>query len=59
MTENFVMAKQMMEQIVNELKQIDLCRYEDYVRMVGIVSMLEAPLRKSNETPPEEVTTNG
>ena len=59
MKDNFVIAKPMMEQIINELKQIDLCRYDDYVRIVGIVSMLEANLKKSNEVSPEEVITDG
>lgn len=59
MQNNFVINEQMTRQIVNELKKIDLCRYEDYVRMVGIVSMLEATLTKSQETPLEEVTTDG
>lgn len=59
MEDNVVINRQMVMQIINELKQIDLCRYEDYVRIVGIVSMLEATIKKSKETPSEEVTTNG
>lgn len=48
-----------MEHIAHELKQLDLCRYEDYVRIVGIVGLIESITKGINESQPEEVKADG
>ena len=44
MNEFFVMPKALMAQIVDELKQLELHKFEDYGRLVGVVCLLEKNL---------------
>ena len=53
----FVMEKPLMANIINGLKSLHLSNYDDYCKIVGIVTLLEQsmvakPPEKSN---PEEV----
>lgn len=41
MNEKFVMDKALMAQIINGLKSLMLSSYEDYCKIVGIVTLLE------------------
>lgn len=43
----FVMDKMTMMHIINEIKSLELHRYEDYVRIVGIVAFLESALNRA------------
>lgn len=45
MPEFFIMEKPLMAQIITELKSLDLNRYEDYSRLVGIVCLLERNMK--------------
>lgn len=61
MNNMFVMEKPLMAHIIGEIKELKLSRYEDYVRIVGIVSILEKTLTaRAPENPaPEEVMNDG
>lgn len=43
----FVMDKMTMMHIINEIKSLELHRYEDYVRIVGVVAFLESALNRA------------
>ena len=45
MPEFFIMEKPLMGQIITELKSIDLSRYEDYARLVGVICLLERNMK--------------
>ena len=51
----------MMTQVINGLKTLKLNNYEDYCKIVGIVSLLEQAMQQkpTDESQPEEVTTDG
>ena len=57
MNEMFFIEKPLMAHLIAEIKELKLSRYDDYVRIVGIVSILEkAMMGKAPETAePEEV----
>lgn len=57
----FVMDKFMMAQVINGLKTLKLSNYDDYCKIVGIVSLLEQSMQQkpADESQPEEVTTDG
>ncbi len=61
MKDMFVMEKPLMAHIIGEIKELKLSRYEDYVRIVGIVSILEKTLmaKAPENNEPEEVTADG
>lgn len=61
MNEEFTMNKAVMAQIINEIKSLQLHRYDDYVRVVGIVSFLESGMKQKKPTgaEPEEVEIDG
>lgn len=41
----FVMDRMTMMQLINEIKSMELHRYEDYVRIVGVVAFLESAMK--------------
>ena len=43
----FVMDKMTMMNIINEIKSLELHRYEDYVRIVGVGAFLESALNRA------------
>ena len=43
----FVMDRMTMMQLINEIKSLELHRYEDYVRIVGVVAFLESALNRA------------
>lgn len=59
MGDKFVADRKFMEHIVREIKKLDLCNYDDYVRVVGIVGMIESIMNSCNQSQPEEVKANG
>lgn len=61
MKEKFVADKNLMVQIINGLKSLNLNNYEDYCKIVGIVTLLEQQMvaPPPEETNPEDVIING
>ena len=61
MKEKFVADKNLMVQIINGLKSLNLNNYEDYCKIVGIVTLLEQLMvaKPQEETNPEDVIING
>lgn len=61
MKEKFVMDKTLMAQIINGLKSLRLNNYDDYCKIVGIVTLLEQQMVAPpiEETNPEDVIING
>jgi len=61
MKETFVADKNLMAQIINGLKSLNLNNYEDYCKIVGIVTLLEQLMvaKPQEETNPEDVIING
>ena len=61
MKEQFVADKNLMAQIINGLKSLKLNSYEDYCKIVGIVTLLEQLMvaKPQEETNPEDVIING
>lgn len=61
MKEKFVAEKTLMAQIINGLKSLNLNNYEDYCKIVGIVTLLEQLMvaKPQEETNPEDVIING
>lgn len=57
----FVIDKFMMSQVINGLKTLKLNNYDDYCKIVGIVSLLEQAMQQkpTDESQPEEVKTDG
>lgn len=51
MNDMFVMKKSLMAQIIGGLKSLNLNNYNDYCKIVGIVTLLEQSMV---EKPPEE-----
>lgn len=43
----FVMDRMTMMHLINEIKSLELHRYEDYVRIVGVVAFLESALNRA------------
>ena len=41
------MDRMTMMHLINEIKSLELHRYEDYVRIVGIVAFLESALNRA------------
>ena len=61
MKEQFAADKNLMAQIINGLKSLNLNNYEDYCKIVGIVTLLEQLMiaKPQEETNPEDVIING
>lgn len=61
MKEKFVAEKTLMVQIINGLKSLNLNNYEDYCKIVGIVTLLEQMMvaKPPEESNPEDVIING
>lgn len=61
MNEKFVADKSLMAQIINGLKSLNLNNYEDYCKIVGIVTLLEQMMiaKPPEESNPEDVIING
>lgn len=61
MKEMFVMEKPLMGSIIAGLKTLKLSNYEDYCRIVGIVSLLEQAMmaKPPEESEKVEVINNG
>ncbi len=61
MKEKFVAEKSLMAQIINGLKSLNLNNYDDYCKIVGIVTLLEQLMvaKPPEETNPEDVIING
>jgi len=61
MKEKFVAEKTLMNQIINGLKSLNLNNYDDYCKIVGIVTLLEQLMiaKPPEETNPEDVIING
>ena len=61
MKEKFVAEKTLMVQIIKGLKSLNLNNYEDYCKIVGIVTLLEQMMvaKPPEETNPEDVIING
>lgn len=61
MKEKFVAEKSLMAQIINGLKSLNLNSYDDYCKIVGIVTLLEQLMvaKPPEETNPEDVIING
>ena len=61
MKEKFVAEKTLMAQIINGLKSLNLNSYDDYCKIVGIVTLLEQLMvaKPPEETNPEDVIING
>lgn len=61
MNDMFVMKKNLMAQIINGLKSLNLNNYEDYCKIVGIVTLLEQSMvaKPPEGTNPEDVIVNG
>ena len=57
MKEKFVADKSLMTQIINGLKSLNLNNYEDYCKIVGIVTLLEQMMvaKPPEESNPEDV----
>ena len=56
MNDMFVMEKNLMAQIINGLKSLNLNNYEDYCKIVGIVTLLEQSMVAK---PPQETNPEG
>ena len=62
MKDIFVMQKSLMAQIINGLKSLNLNNYDDYCKIVGIVTLLEQSMvapPPEEESKPEDVIING
>lgn len=59
MNEMMVIERALMADIIGEIKSLQLHRYEDYARIVGIVVLLENAMKNSDNFKPEEVKLNG
>lgn len=61
MKDKFVVDKNLMAQIINGLKSLNLNNYDDYCKIVGIVTLLEQHMVAPpiEETNPEDVNING
>lgn len=61
MKDLFVMEKHLMAQAINGLKSLDLNNYNDYCKLVGIVTLFEQAMvakPAEQETAPEEAAAN-